>query len=76
MIYLTNLEENILNSMFNALKTFKNPAKRMKEQIKNIEKDINIVIEAIKNNDSKDAIQMLKDIQEDLKVIALVSEQQ
>ena len=60
--------------MFNALKTFKNPAKRMKEQIKNIEKDINIVIEAIKNNDSKDAIQMLKDIQEDLKVIALVSE--
>ena len=46
----------------------------MKEQIKNIEKDINIVIEAIKNNDSKDAIQMLKDIQEDLKVIALMSE--
>ena len=27
----------------------------MKEQIKNIEKDLNIVIEAIKNNDSKDA---------------------
>ena len=46
----------------------------MKEQIKNIEKDLNIVIEAIKNNDSKDAIQMLKDIQEDLKLIALVSE--
>ena len=46
----------------------------MKEQIKNIEKDLNIVIEAIKNNDSKDAIQMLKDIQEDLKVIALMSE--
>ena len=62
--------------MFNALKTFKNPAKRMKEQIKNIENDIEIVIQAIKNNDSKDAIQMLKDIQEDLKVIALVSEQQ
>ena len=68
MIYLTNLEENILNSMFNALKTFKNPAKRMKEQIKNI------VIEAINNGDTKDAIQMLKDIQEDLKVIVLVSE--
>ena len=34
----------------------------------------NIVIEAIKNNDSKDAIQMLKDIQEDLKVTALMSE--
>ena len=40
----------------------------MKEQIKNI------VIEAIKNNDSKDAINMLLDIQEDLKVITLVSE--
>ena len=46
----------------------------MKEQIKNIEKDINIVIEAINNGDNKDAIQMLKDIQEDLKVIVLVSE--
>ena len=74
MIYLTNLEENILNSMFNALKTFKNPAKRMKEQIKNIEKDLNIVIEAINNGDTKDAVSMLKDIQEDLKVIALVNE--
>ena len=46
----------------------------MKEQIKNIEKDLNIVIEAISNGDTNDAIQMLKDIQEDLKVIALVSE--
>ena len=46
----------------------------MKEQIKIITNDIDIVIEAIKNNDSKDAIQMLKDIQEDLKVLALVSE--
>ena len=46
----------------------------MKEQIKNIEKDLNIVIEAIKNNDNKDAIQMLKDIQEDLKVMELMSE--
>ena len=53
-----------------------NPAKRMKEQIKNIEKDLNIVIEAINNGDTKDAVSMLKDIQEDLKVIALVSEQQ
>ena len=51
-----------------------NPAKRMKEQIKNIEKDLNIVIEAINNGDTKDAVSMLKDIQEDLKVIALVSE--
>ena len=46
----------------------------MKEQIKNIEKDINIVIEAINNGDNKDAVSMLLDIQEDLKVIALVSE--
>lgn len=46
----------------------------MKEQIKNIENDLNIVIEAIKNNDSKDAINMLKDIQEDLKVMELMSE--
>ena len=51
-----------------------NPAKRMKEQIKNIENDIDIVIEAINNGDSKDAIQMLKDIQEDLKVLELISE--
>lgn len=46
----------------------------MKEQIKNIENDLNIVIEAINNGDSKDAIQMLKDIQEDLKVLELISE--
>ena len=58
--------------MFNALKTFKNPAKRMKEQIKNIEKDISIVIEAINNGDNKDAINMLLDIQEDLKIIEVL----
>ena len=46
----------------------------MKEQIKSIENDLNIVIEAIKNNDNKDAIQMLEEIKQDLKVIALVSE--
>lgn len=46
-----------------------NPAKRMKEQIKNIEKDLNIVIEAINNGDNKDAVNMLLDIQEDLKII-------
>ena len=44
----------------------------MKEQIKNIEKDINIVIEAINNGDDKDAVQMLKDIQEDLKIIEVL----
>ena len=46
----------------------------MKEQIKSIEKDISIVIEAINNGDTKDAIQMLEEIKQDLKVIALVSE--
>jgi hypothetical protein len=44
----------------------------MKEQIKNIEKDINIVIEAINNGDTKDAISMLKDIQADLKIIEVL----
>lgn len=46
----------------------------MKEQIKNIENDLNIIIEAINNGDNKDAINMLKDIQEDLKVLELISE--
>lgn len=44
----------------------------MKEQIKNIEKDLNIVIEAITNGDTKDAINMLLDIQEDLKIIEVL----
>ena len=34
--------------------------------------DIEIVIEAINNGDYKDAIQILKDIQEDLKIISLI----
>lgn len=45
----------------------------MKEQIKSIENDLSIVIEAINNGDTKDAISMLKDIQEDLKIISLMS---
>lgn len=39
---------------------------------KNMIDDIEIVIEAINNGDYKDAIQMLKDIQEDLKIILLM----
>ena len=35
--------------------------------------DINIIIEAIKNGDDKDAINMLLDLQEDLKIISLIS---
>lgn len=34
--------------------------------------DIEIVIEAIENGDLLDAIQMLKDMQEDLKIISLI----
>jgi hypothetical protein len=34
--------------------------------------DISICVEAINNNDLEDAIQMLKDIQEDLKIISLM----
>jgi len=45
----------------------------MKKQLKDIVNDINIIIEAINNKDTIDAIQMLKDIQEDLKVIELMS---
>lgn len=51
----------------------KNPAKRMKEQIKNIENDIEIIIEAINNGDIKDAIQMLKEVKQDLKLIELIA---
>ena len=35
--------------------------------------DIEIIIEAIKNGDDKDAIQMLLDLQEDLRIILLMS---
>ena len=45
----------------------------MKTEIKKIVIDIDIVIEAIKNNDVDDAISMLLDIQLDLKVIELIS---
>ena len=45
----------------------------MKEQIKTITNDINIVIEAINNGDNKDAVNMLLDIQEDLKLISLMA---
>ena len=40
--------------------------------MKEIINDINIVIEAINNKDTEDAIQMLKDIQEDLKLLELM----
>ena len=52
---------------------YKKSAKEMKTEIKKINNDLNIVIEAIKNNDKDDAISMLVDIQEDLKVIELIS---
>ena len=50
-----------------------NSAKRMKEQIKQIEYDIDIIIEAISNGDTNDAIQMLKEVKQDLKLIELIA---
>jgi hypothetical protein len=35
--------------------------------------DIDIIIEAINNGDDKDAIQMLEDLREDLKILLLMS---
>ena len=35
--------------------------------------DIEIIIEAINNGDEKDAIQMLEDLREDLKILLLMS---
>lgn len=45
----------------------------MKTEIKKIIIDIDIVIEAINNKDLKDAINMLEDIKQDLKVIELIA---
>jgi hypothetical protein len=42
----------------------------MKEEYIN---DIDIIIEAINNGDEKDAIQMLEDLKEDLKILLLMS---
>jgi len=44
----------------------------MKEQIENITNDIEIIVDAIEAGDTKEAIQMLKDIAEDLKIISLM----
>lgn len=35
--------------------------------------DLDIIIEAITNGDTKDALQMLEDLKQDLKVIELLS---
>ena len=35
--------------------------------------DIDIIVEAINNGDNKDAIQMLLDLKEDLKILLLMS---
>lgn len=45
----------------------------MKEQIKTITNDIDIVIEAITNGDTKDAVSMLEEIKQDLKLIELMA---
>lgn len=54
-------------------KCCKNPAKRNKKQMETVINDIDIIKEAIKNGDIKDALQMLNDLQEDLKIISLIS---
>lgn len=38
----------------------------------NIIINLNIVIQAIENNDIQDALKMLADIQEDLKILSLI----
>ena len=45
----------------------------MKEQLETIITDLSIVIEAIKNGDDEDAIQMLEDLKQDLKLIELMA---
>lgn len=42
----------------------------MKEEYIN---DIDIIVEAINNGDNKDAVQMLLDLKEDLKILLLMS---
>ena len=44
----------------------------MKEQIETITNDIEIIVDAIEQGDTKEAIQMLLDIAEDLKIISLM----
>jgi hypothetical protein len=44
----------------------------MKTEIKKINHDIDIIIEAINNEDTNDAIQMLLEVKQDLKVIELM----
>ena len=44
----------------------------MKEQLNNIINDLEIIKEAINNNDTKDALQMLSDLKEDLQLIKLM----
>jgi ribosomal protein L22 len=45
----------------------------MKQQLKTVIEDLNIIAEAIKNGDDKDAIQMLEDLKEDLRLIELMA---
>ena len=44
----------------------------MKKQLNNIINDLEIIKEAVNNGDSKDAIQMLQDLKEDLQLIKLM----
>lgn len=44
---------------------------KMKEQIDKINNDLLIIVEAIENGDTKDAIKMLLDVSEDLSILSL-----
>lgn len=46
----------------------------MKEQLNKLILDIEIIKEAINNKDNADALQMLEEIKQDLKLLDLISE--
>lgn len=53
-------------------KSIKFPQKTVKKMKQSYINDIDIIIEAIENKDLKDAVQMLQDLKEDLKIILLM----
>ena len=59
--------------IFDKQNASKNPQKRNKMKLKTIISDIEIIKEAVKNGDKRDALQMLNDLKEDLKLLELIS---
>jgi hypothetical protein len=58
--------------IFDKQNASKNPQKRNKMKLKTIISDIEIIKEAVKNGDKRDALQMLNDLKEDLKLLELI----